>query len=232
MDYLFILVHKEKCMSRTFHIISVLAALLMLLLSSCNVQEATLSPENFYTQAAETAAVAEALTAMAFSPTPTMTPTLAISLTPEASNTPLMTLTYTPGGPTDTPKPTNTQKPPSSQACDNALFIDNVTMPDFSEVPPGLTFEMTWRFKNLGPCTWTTDYRIIFSYVSDTGKDGVFQIPAPKNFPENIAPGELADISITLKAPTKADGYQVVFRLQNDKGFNFGPEFWLIFTVE
>jgi Ig-like domain from next to BRCA1 gene len=218
-------------MSRRYPFFCVLTALLMLVLPSCNVKEAATNPENFYTQAAETAAVAEALTSVAVSPTPSETPTQTISTTLEASNTPLLTLTSTPGGPTDTPKPTNTQKPAQSQACDNAQFIDNITMPDFSDVPAGQTFKMTWRFKNLGPCTWTTDYRILFSYVSDTGKNGVFNPPAPANFPDNTAPGELADISITMTAPTKVDGYQVVFRLQNDKGFNFGPEFWLIFKV-
>jgi hypothetical protein len=196
------------------------------------LNEATTSPENFYTQAAETAAVAEALTAMAASPTSSQTPTLATSLTLEATNTPLISLTSTPGGPTNTPARTNTQRPPSSQACDNAQFIDNVSMPDFSVVSPGSTFVMTWKFKNLGPCTWTTDYRIVFSYVSDTGKNGVFTKPAPENFPDTTLPGEEALVSISMTAPTKVDGYQVVFRLQNDKGFFFGPEFWVIFSVE
>jgi len=169
---------------------------------------------------------------MAVSPTPSKTPTLEVTLIPEASNTPLVTLTDTPGGPTNTRAPTNTQRSGESTACDNALFIDNVSMPDFSTVQPGKTFKMTWRFKNLGPCTWTEDYRIIFSYVSDTGKNGIFDPPSPTHFPDTTLPGELADISIMITAPTEEDGYQVVFRLQNDKGYNFGPEFWVIFSVE
>lgn len=196
-----------------------------LLLTACGSKDATISPEAFYTQSAQTAEVAEALTAMAGSPTPSITPTLEITKTPEVSLTPT-------GGATSTHWPTGTSRPPSGSPCDNALYLNVQTPPDFSTIPAGSTFTVSWRFRNLGPCEWNTDYHIVFSYVSDTGKDGVFKPPAPENFPETTLPTEDVDISIILTAPTKADGYQVVFRLQNDKGFFFGPEFWIIFSVE
>lgn len=212
-------------MSRTKITISMIATLL--LLAACNVKEATVSPELFQTQIAQTAEVAEALTAMVVTPTSSMTPTL------EVTNTLTSTPTLTPDmSVTKTPWVTNTRSSGSTTTCDVAAYMNVQTPPDFSTIPPGTEFKVTWTFKNLGPCTWTEDYRIVFSYVSDTGKDGVFTPPSPENFPETTLPGELAEISITLKAPTKADGYQVVFRLQNDKGFNFGPEFWIIFSVE
>ncbi len=219
-------------MSRSYKLFWVLSALLLLVLSSCNLNEATTDPETFYTQAAETMVAAQTQTALVMSSTPAESLTLAASPTLEASNTPLITNTFTPGSATNTPIPLRSPQSTQGQSCDNALFIDDITYPDYSEVPAGTTFVKTWRFKNLGPCTWTTDYRVIFSYVSDTGKDGVFTPPAPANFPETVEPGDEVDLSITLTAPTVADGYIVVFRLQNDKGFNFGAEFWTIFTVE
>lgn len=219
-------------MSHSYKLIWVLTALLLLVLSSCNLNETTASPETFYTQAAETMVVAQALTAMAVSPTPSESPILAASPSMEASNTPLITNTFTPGAATNTPIPLNTLQPTQSGVCDNATFIKDVTYTDYSEVVAGSTFVKTWRFKNLGPCTWTPNYRVVFSYVSDTGKNGIFTPPVPANFPETVLPGEEVDISITLTAPTKADGYIVVFRLQNDKGFNFGAEFWSIFVVK
>jgi hypothetical protein len=195
-------------------------------LTACNMNEATVSPDTFYTQVAETAAVAEALTAMAVSPTPSNTPTLEITNTLEFSLTP------TTDGSTKTPWSSSTPRPGTGTACDNALFMNVQDPPDFSTIAPETEFKVTWRFKNLGPCTWTTNYKIVFTYVSDTGKGGIFDAPPPANFPKKVLPGEEVDISITLQAPTKKDGYQVFFQLQNDKGFYFLPEFWIIFSVE
>ncbi|MEW6093292.1 MAG: NBR1-Ig-like domain-containing protein, partial [Chloroflexota bacterium] len=192
-------------MSRSYKLFWALPALLLLVLSACNLNEANTSPEDFYTQAAETMNAAQSETALAAQLTPSATPTLAATPTQQGpTNTPLITNTFTPGGVTNTPIPLQSPQATQGNACDNAQFIDDVTYPDYSEVPAGTTFVKTWRFKNLGPCTWTTDYRIIFSYVSDTGKNGIFTPPAPAYFPETVEPGDEVDLSITLTAPTQA----------------------------
>jgi hypothetical protein len=207
-------------------IIFPLVLTLVIALTACNMNEATVSPETFYTQAAETAAVAEALTAMAVTATPSTTPTL------EATNTLELSLTPTNGTTTRGPWSSSTPRPGSGTACDNAQFMNVQDPPDFSTIAPETEFKVTWRFKNLGPCTWTTNYKIVFTYVSDTGKGGIFDAPSPEYFPKKVLPGEEVDISITLQAPTKKDGYQVFFQLQNNKGYYFLPEFWIIFSVE
>lgn len=212
-------------------------ALLILLLSACGGQPTT-SPDAFYTQAAETMEVAQTQTALAVTNTPTMETTPFEPPTLEPTNTPLITSTFTPGAATNTPLKFNTPVPTVGGVCDNASFVDDVTIPDGSEVLAGSTFVKTWRFKNLGPCTWTTSYKIVYSYVSDTGKNGIFTPPGPVAFPENVVPGEEIDLSVTLTAPTKADAYQVVFVLQNDKGYsipivNTGTyEFFVLFVVK
>jgi len=222
---------KEEPMSRLPKIIFPSAFLLLFLLASCNLGASQPDPNLFYTQAAETLIVAQTVTALAASPTPEATPTPQDTPIPEPTNTPLITNTFTPGAATNTPLPINTPVPTQMASCDNALFVKDVTVPDFSEIPAGTTFVKTWRFKNLGPCTWTTSYKVVFSYVTDTGKNGVFTPPGPTNFPEEVLPGEEVDLSVTMTAPTKPEGYGVVFRLQNDKGVFFGPEFWVIFRV-
>ena len=214
-----------------------LPSLLTLILSACGGQSTT-SPDAFYTQAAETMVVARTLTAQAVTNTPSEAPTSAVTPTTEATNTPLITSTFTLGAATNTPFVVSTPIPTRSGVCDNAFFVDDVTIPDGSEVLADSTFVKTWRFRNLGPCTWTTSYRLVYSYVSDTGKNGIFTPPGPVAFPENVVPGEEIDISVTLKAPTKADAYQVVFVLQNDKGYsipisNTGTyEFYVLFVVK
>ena len=111
-------------------------------LTACNMNEATVSPDAFYTQVAETAEVAEALTAMAVSATPSNTPTLTITNTLEFSLTP------TTDGSTKTPWSSSTPRPPGTgTACDNALFMNVQDPPDFSTIAPETEFEVTWRFK-------------------------------------------------------------------------------------
>ncbi len=218
-------------MSRKNGTFWVLAVLCLLALSACNLNDATPSPEMIYTQAAQTAVAAQMQTAMAVTSTPQATPTLQDGSS-QPTNTPLITNTFTPGAATNTSIPLSTLRPTQAGVCDNAEFVDDVTIPDYSEVPAGSGVIKTWRFKNLGPCTWTTGYHVVFSYMSDTGKDGVLTPPGPAAFPNSVEPGETVDLTVTITAPTKADGYILVFRLQNDKGFNFGAEFWAIFVVK
>src|SRR5690349_5782138 len=46
--------------------------------------------------------------------------------------------------------------------CDKVQFVADVTVPDGTNFPPKATFTKTWRLKNIGSCTWTTSYQIVF----------------------------------------------------------------------
>jgi hypothetical protein len=213
-------------------------SLLMVILTACGGSSSdTPTPDAnlVYTQMWETVQVAQTQTALS-NPSPTNTPQA--SLTPEATNTPLVSNTPSgtqQTGPTSTPKATKNSGG-TQPSCDNAQFVDDVTIPDGAVVPTGLPFVKTWRFKNLGPCTWTTSYHIVFSYMSDTGI-GIITPPGPVAFPNQVLPGELMDISVTINAPTQKDSYTMWFVLRNDKGFNIPLstntyEFWVSFNVQ
>ena len=53
--------------------------------------------------------------------------------------------------------------------CDWAQFIADVTVPDGTTYTPGATFQKTWRLKNIGTCTWTTSYALIFDSGNQLG---------------------------------------------------------------
>jgi len=38
-----------------------------------------------------------------------------------------------------------------------------VTVPDGWLITPGLVFKKTWRLKNIGTCTWTRNYSLVFA---------------------------------------------------------------------
>lgn len=114
----------------------------------------------------------------------------------------------TPGTPTPTPIP--------ATACDRAQFMADVTVPDGTTYTPGATFTKTWRLKNVGTCTWTTSYSMVF----DSGAQ--MNGPASVAMPRSVVPGDTVDVSVSLTAPTGAGSYKGFWRFQNANGARFG----------
>jgi hypothetical protein len=224
-----------------------LMALMLVGVASCGGNKPTADPSLAFTQAWQTVEVAQTQTAQFASPTPSFTNTPEASATQESAtktpaptNTPLITSTLMPGTPSPTVFSLATSAFTSTPftACDNANFVSDVTIPDGTEIAAGSTFEKTWQFKNVGPCTWETTYSMVFSYVTDNGKNGVFQPPAAVNFPAKVLPGETMDITVSLTAPTVAGTYTAWFVLKNAQGYNIpivnsnSFEFYVSFVVK
>jgi hypothetical protein len=229
-------------MSRIIKVLWLLAASLLVALSACGGAAPTVSPQVLYTQIAQTVLAQIAETEQAASPTPeaSLTPLLSPTLettnapllsdTPqEATNTPLLSPTPGLGTPSGTPLTIATLPPPVAASCDNAAFVADVTYPDGTAVEGGSTITKTWRFKNLGPCTWNRNYNLVYGW-GGTGTDWSNRFPV--NFPAIVKPGDTMDISVRLFVPRKTGGYGVYCRLQNDKGYNFGPQFAVYVVVK
>ncbi len=102
--------------------------------------------------------------------------------------------TATPGLPQPTvtlagsPTATNqavTLQPAQTSRCDAAQFLADVTYPDGSIVPRNTTFVKIWRIRNVGTCTWSTSYAMVFS-----GGDGM-SAPTVVSMPGSVAPGTI-----------------------------------------
>lgn len=148
---------------------------------------------------------------------------------PPATNTPLPTDTPTPEG-TFTPSPTATQYVPDNAAdCTNhATFVNDVTIPDNSTVTAGETFTKTWRVQNSGTCIWWSGYTL--SHYSDESMSAPDSVPLPVT-----NPGETADISIALVAPTTAGTHRGYFVIKNPDGLimkvDNDSRLWVIINV-
>ena len=125
------------------------------------------------------------------------------------------TITPTVTGTPPTPTPTSTAPTPAS-GCDKAQFIADVTIPDGTVMAPGATFKKTWRLKNIGTCTWTTGYSLVFSSGEKMGG------PTSAPFPTSVAPSQTVDLTVNLTAPTSANTYRGNWMLKNAIGGVFG----------
>lgn len=129
---------------------------------------------------------------------------------PPPTLTPLPPLTAT-ATPFDTPPPTI---PPAG--CDKAAFVSDVTIPDSTLLAPGAGFTKTWRLRNVGRCTWTTAYSLVFYSGEQMGA------PTSVNFPWSVAPGQTVDLSVNMVAPPSAGEYRGFWILRNASGALFG----------
>ena len=115
--------------------------------------------------------------------------------------------------PSLTPLPQNTPAP--IVRCDWAAFVKDVSAPDGTLLAPSAQFVKTWRLQNIGSCTWTSAYALVFSSGNSLGGSVV-------NLPGNVAPGQVVDLSVKLTAPAADGTYKGYWMLRNAAGVMFG----------
>ena len=91
-----------------------------------------------------------------------------------------------------------------------------MTVPDNTTLHVSEPFTKTWKIKNVGTCTWTTDYKLVF--VDGDRMDSPDSIPLPVG----VAPGQTFNISVSLFAPSDPGQYQGFWQFQAPNGGNFG----------
>lgn len=111
--------------------------------------------------------------------------------------------------------PTKTPVPTAISYCDWAAFVKDITIPDGTLLDPGDVFTKTWRLKNVGTCTWTPDYDVVF-YGGAQMSGAAVQVPG------YVAPGQYVDVSVTFTAPSAAGHYESYWLLRNANGGLFG----------
>ncbi|HEX2995100.1 MAG TPA: NBR1-Ig-like domain-containing protein, partial [Anaerolineales bacterium] len=128
---------------------------------------------------------------------------------------PPATLTALPPPP---PTPTPFSQPPTVEpsGCDKAAFVSDVTVPDGTIFSPSAAFTKTWRLRNIGTCTWTTSYKLIY-YSGDS-----MSAPTTVNFPWSAAWNQTVDISLNMVAPNAVGKYRGYWILSNASGQLFG----------
>lgn len=171
--------------------------------SSCNGDETTteMSIPEIYTAAA-------------------LTITAQNNIKPSETNEPTTTATETKVT-TQTQTVTVTSKAESPVAtisyCDNAVFAGDVNIPDGTAFSPGVSFTKTWKIKNIGTCTWSPAYSLV--YYSGASFNGT-----PTSLTYSVEPGDTVNLSVSMTAPDSNGSYLGYWVMKNAAGYTFGQK--------
>ncbi|MGB7538967.1 MAG: NBR1-Ig-like domain-containing protein [Anaerolineales bacterium] len=195
------------------------AAALVLAALACNFEQQavpTLSEQQIQTLSAQTLMAIQWQTLSAGGNTPGGGPGATVEIPADTATNTLMP-TVTPTGttaPTSTFTPTMTNTP---VPCNWAQFISDVTVPDNWETGPLDHFTKTWRLRNIGSCTWTSGYSLVFDHGDQMSAPASQQLT-----PGTVAPGASIDVSVNLLTPATVGTYQGFFKLRASDSSIFG----------
>jgi len=94
--------------------------------------------------------------------------------------------------------------------------VGDITVNDGTDFQPGTAFTKTWRLRNIGTCTWTRSYKLVFDRGDSMGGN------LESSLPKDVNPGQTVDISIDLRAPDKDGRAEGFWKLRSDFGVSFG----------
>jgi len=128
--------------------------------------------------------------------------------------------------------PTPTVAGTGAKCTNEASYIADITVPDDTSLQLGTTFVKMWRLQNIGTCTWTPDYQVVF--ISGDGLGAPGSAPLSGN---SVPPNGTVDVSLSMTAPNTPGTYQGFYKLRSPDGTLFGVEpaganpFWVMINA-
>lgn len=145
--------------------------------------------------------------------------------TPQSNGTPTLFIDPTYLTPATTPSSEATEATatlaqdqiPSPTGCGYwSEFVEDVTIPDGTEIVAGSVFEKTWRFRNNGCLDWPATVQLMFWDGDQMGGPDAVDIPA-------TAVNQMVDVSVSLVAPNEPGEYTGYWQLLTSDGVSVGP---------
>ena len=105
---------------------------------------------------------------------------------------------------------------PTANPCYNLFYIEDVTIPDNTQMKPGEVFTKTWFVQNTGGCAWKPGFT--FQHVGGDAMRG-----NTVTMTEAIQTGSKREISVQLVVPSGQNGLiQSAWRMADESGNFFG----------
>lgn len=102
------------------------------------------------------------------------------------------------------------------------LDDQNMTAPPI--MAPGQDFTKGWRVRNSGTCPWEADFAIV--YVNGNRVEAAMN-GQPTPIGRTVAPGEMIDLYVTLRAPQVYGTFQGFWQMRNSTQQYFGEAVWV-----
>jgi hypothetical protein len=142
------------------------------------------------------------------------------------NNTIILTPSFMPTLPTDTPYATIPMINTPTPAClDRLAFLSDVTIPDYTTVIPATILDKQWLVQNSGSCNWDDRYRLRL-----VGGDALGTSPEQALYPARA--GKQATLRIIFTAPLDAGSYTSEWQAFDANGISFGDSFFIKIIVQ
>jgi hypothetical protein len=103
---------------------------------------------------------------------------------------------------------------------DDALFLEDLTIPDQTVVIPGETLDKRWSVQNSGSCDWGPGYRL-----SRIGNDSFGVVGELALYPARA--GSMAVWQVILSAPPQPGEHISIWQASSPDGAQFGEQVFL-----
>jgi hypothetical protein len=116
--------------------------------------------------------------------------------------------------------------PQPTELCTNeAVYLEDLTVPDGTIVSPGQRLDKRWAVRNTGSCNWNAAYRLVPLGESEfSAPEAVALYPARA--------GEVATLQVVLDAPGSPGEYASRWQPQAPDGSLFGEPVFVFVLVE
>lgn len=121
--------------------------------------------------------------------------------------------------------PTFTIISPKKPCTNDAMFITDVTIPDFTKLEPDEPISKLWQIRNTGTCSWGPGYTVVF-------KEGHAMTAKLEHALYPAQPDANAIIQIDMTTPSSPGDYQGYWLLYDPDGIMFGHKLFIKITVE
>lgn len=119
---------------------------------------------------------------------------------------------------TDTPLivTVTVQPSPTPNPCYNLMYLEDVTIPDGTQMKAGEVFTKTWLVQNIGGCAWRSGFT--FQHVGGDSMRG-----STVTLTEAVPTGAKREISVQLVVPSGINGViESAWRMADETGNFFG----------
>lgn len=192
-------------------ILLILMLIAGVLLFSCGTNESNQTEPTVDTNALRTEAVATYASSLTetLAPAPTTSPTP--NIVEPTATVPEITATL--------------ETPVTANPCYNLLWIEDVNIPDGTQMKAGEKFTKTWLVQNIGGCAWRAGFT--FNHFGGDPMRG-----STVTLTEAIPTGAKRELSVELVVPSGVTGLiQSSWRMADENGIFFGDTLSVNITV-